>query len=171
MAKKKKEEVEIRPSKKHGYEIITLDPYKRFERVERDAGLIPQVQSLITEIIELIRSNQKIVNEVIRANTDLRNEISRLPPKLDDLTDQMRKFIGLVEAAGREEITTPGPESLKPLEDQLKKLVEQNQKLIENNQSILESLDSLGRKIKAGTPISQLLSSYPKLKLRKREVK
>ena len=39
------------------------------EKVEQ-AGTMPQLQSLINEIIELIRSNQKIVNDVIQANAE-----------------------------------------------------------------------------------------------------
>jgi uncharacterized coiled-coil protein SlyX len=106
------------------------------------------------------------VNDVIQANTELRNEISRLPSKLDDLITTMKSFISLVEAAGKEEISTP-TESLKPISEQLQKMIEQNQKLLESNQAILEQLDSMNRKLKGGTPVSHLLASYPRLKLRK----
>jgi methyl-accepting chemotaxis protein len=151
------------------YEIVPVTPLKKLEkRIERleQSGTIPQLQALINQIIELIRSNQKIVNDVIQANTELRNEISRLPSKLDDLITTMKSFISLVEAAGKEEISTP-TESLKPISEQLQKMIEQNQKLLESNQAILEQLDSMNRKLKGGTPVSHLLASYPRLKLRK----
>ena len=168
------EEVEISETGKDNYEIIPVTPIRRLERkIEQieQAGTIPQLQSLINQIIELIRSNQKIVNEVIKANMDLRNEIARLPNKIDELTLEMKKFLSLIEAAGREEITAPSPESMKPVTEQLQKLVEQNQKMVENNQAILEGLDNISKKIRpaGGTPVSHLMSSYPGLRFKREE--
>jgi methyl-accepting chemotaxis protein len=154
------------------YEIIPVTPLKKLEqRIERveQTGTIPQLQSLINQIIELIRSNQKIVNDVIQANAELRNEISKLPPKIEELTNMMKSFIALVEAAGREEVSGPSTEALKPLTEYMQKMVDQNQKLLEGNQSMIEQLDNISRKLKGGTPVSQLLSSYPGIKF-KREV-
>ena len=152
------------------YEIIPVTPLKKLEqRIERveQTGTIPQLQSLITQIIELIRSNQKIVNDVIQANAELRNEISKLPPKIEDLTNMMKSFIALVEAAGREEVSGPSSESLKPLTEYLQKMVDQNQKILEGNQAMLDQLDNISRKLRGGTPVSQLMSSYPGMKFRR----
>jgi len=154
------------------YEIIPVTPLKKLEqRIERveQTGTIPQLQSLINQIIELIRSNQKIVNDVIQANAELRNEISKLPPRIEELTTMMKNFIALVEAAGREEVSASSAESLKPLTEYLQKMVDQNQKILEGNQSMIEQLDNISRKLRGGTPVSQLLSSYPGMKF-KREV-
>ena len=117
-------------------------------------------------MLDLIKLNQRVVNEVIKSNVDLRNELSRIPSKLDDLIMEMKRFLSLIEAAGMEE-GLPSTETLKPLEDNLKKMVEQNQRMIENNQAILESLDNMNKKLRSGTPVSQLLSMYPNLKLRR----
>ena len=152
------------------YEIIPVTPLKkleqRMERVEQ-AGNIPQLQNLINQIIELIRSNQKIVNDVIQANSELRNEISKLPPKIEELTTTMKSFIALVEAAGREEVGGPSADSLKPLTEYMQKMVDQNQKMLEGNQTMIEQLDGISRKLRGGTPVSQLMSSYPGMKFRK----
>jgi len=154
------------------YEIIPVTPLKkleqRMEKVEQ-AGTIPQLQTLINQIIELIRSNQKIVNDVIQANSELRNEMSKLPPKIEELTTMMKNFIALVEAAGKEEVSVPSAEALKPLTEYLQKMVDQNQKVLEGNQAMIEQLDNISRKLRGGTPVSQLLSSYPGMKF-KREV-
>ena len=125
-----------------------------------------QVQALVTQMIELIKLNQRVVNEVIKSNVDLRNELSRIPGKLDDLIMEMKRFLSLVEAAGMEEAATPS-EAIKPLTEHLKKMVEQNQRLMENNQAILEALDNINKKLRSGTPVSQLLAMYPSLKLRR----
>lgn len=152
------------------YEIIPVTPLKkleqRMEKVEQ-AGTMPQLQSLINQIIELIRSNQKIVNDVIQANAELRNEMSRIPTKIDELTSAMKSFISLVEAAGKEETSNTSAEQLKPMTEYLQKMVDQNQRILEGNQSMIDQLDNIGRKLRGGTPVSQLLSSYPGIKLRR----
>ncbi len=159
------------------YEIIPVTPLKKLEkRMDKleKAGTVPQLQSLINQIIELIRSNQKIVNDVIQANAELRNELSKMPSKIDEMTTTMKSFISLIEAAGKEEVPTPGheirSEMMKPVTEELKKMVEQNQKILESNQAMLDKLDNLGRKVRRGTPVSELLTSYPGIRLR-REVK
>lgn len=150
------------------YEIIPITPMKkleeRIEKIESSASS-PTMQNLINQIIELIRNNQKIVNDVIQANADLRNELSKLPPKIDELIDGMNNFLSLVEAAGKEEITTPpqqpNTDIFKPMVEELKKISEQNQKLVENNQALLEELNKMSKRVKGGIPVSTLLSNYP----------
>ncbi len=165
-----KEEVELTESERNGYEVIPITPIRRLERKIKSlekAGTIPQLQSLITQVIELVKGNQKLVDSIVHADAELRNELSKLPPEINEMTKTMKEFISLIEAAGREEISTPGPEALKPLAEKFQKIIEQNEKLIENNQAVLESLDNINRKLRSGTPVSKLLSSYPHMKLRK----
>lgn len=153
-----------------GYEVIPITPIRRMERkIEslEKAGSIPQLQSLVSQLVELIRSNQKLIDTIVQEDAELRNELSKLPPKIDELTDSMKRFISLVEAAGRDEISSPGPEAMRPLVDQLKQMTEQNRKVIEGNQAMLDSLDNINRKMRSGTPISKIVSSYPGLRLRK----
>ena len=152
------------------YEIIPVTPLKKLEkRLDKleGTGTVPQLQSLINQIIELIRSNQKIVNDVIQANVELKNEIAKLPSKIDEVTTELKNFISLVEAAGKEEFSGPGPEIMKPVTSELKKMVEQNQRILESNQAMLDKLDVLGKKVRRGTPVSELLTSYPSIRLRK----
>ncbi len=152
------------------YEIIPITPLKKLEkRMDKLEGTstVPQLQSLINQIIELIRSNQKIVNDVIQANAELKNEIAKLPSKIDEVTTELKNFISLVEAAGKEEVSGPGPEIMKPVTNELKKMVEQNQRILESNQAMLDKLDVLGKKVRRGTPVSELLTSYPSIRMRK----
>ncbi|MCD6477252.1 MAG: hypothetical protein J7K26_03810 [Candidatus Aenigmarchaeota archaeon] len=165
-----KDEVELSETKE-GYEIIPVTPLRRLQkRVEvlEKAGTIPQLQSLITQIIELVKTNQNIINEIVKANSDLRIELSKIPKKIDELIETMKDFMDLIETAGSEEIVGPGTESIKPLIEEIKKLSEENKKLIENNTAIMEALETINKKIKRGTPVSALLSSYPNIKLKKR---
>jgi soluble cytochrome b562 len=152
------------------YEIIPVTPIRKLEeRMEKieSSGSTPQLQNLINQIIELIRNNQKIVNDVIQANNDLRNELSKLPSKMDELIDTINGFLELVEAAGKEEVNAmpqpaqPNADAFKPIIDELKKISDQNQKLVESNQVVLDELNKMDRKLKGGMPVSTLLSNYP----------
>jgi len=157
------------PEEDVSYEIVPITPFKKLEeRIEKieSTGSTPQLQNLINQIIELIRGNQKIVNDVIQANADLKNELSRLPSKIDELIDSMNNFLSLVEAAGKEEITeTPqqqvNADIFKPMIEELKKITEQNQKLVESNQAVAEEINRANKRLKGGTPVSSLLSTYP----------
>ncbi len=168
-----KDEFEIKETSDDKFEVIPMKPIRRLEKrigQLEQAGSIPQLQGLITQIVDLVRTNQKLIDSIVIADTELRNELSKLPPKMDELLNQMRSFMDMIEMAGSEEAIGPASEALKPLADEFKKVIEQNQKLIENNQAILDSLDNIGRKLKGGTPVSQILSAYPGMRLKKREV-
>jgi chromosome segregation ATPase len=151
------------------YEIIPITPIKKLEeRIDKmeSSGPTTNLQGLMNNMIELIRSNQKIVNDVIRANSDLRNELSKLPAKIDDLISTMNNFLSLVEAGSREDVTeTPKPdfsaETLKPVVEELKKISEQNQKMVESNESVMEELSKVSKRVRGGMPVSALLSNYP----------
>ncbi len=166
------DEVEL-SERGESYEVIPITPIRRIERrlegLEK-SGNIPQLQALINQIMELIRGNQRIVEEIVRANSDLRNELSKLPPKMDDLMASIKEFINMIKLASEEEVGGPSTESMRPLQDSLTRLTEQNQKMVEGNQAILESLDTLSKKMRGGgTPVSSLMSNYPSLKLRREE--
>lgn len=152
--------------------MIQVSPVRRLEGRIRQleqttayAGL-PQLQGLITQIIELVKSNQKIVDEVIKANSELRNELGKLPPKVDELVFQMKSFMNLIRMAGEENEVSIPPEMMTPVTDQLKKISDQNEKVLESNQEVMSSLEDLNKKIKTGTPVSQLLAAYPKINIR-----
>lgn len=164
------EEVEISETDKD-YEVIPITSVMRLQKKVREleekteGGYGPQLQGLINQIIELMRANQKLVDDVIRADAQLRNELSKLPVKIDELVSTVKSFMDLVKIAGEEEAAIT-PESMKPIADQFQRMVDQNQKLVESNQKVLDALGTIERKLKAGTPVSSVLSAYPRLRLR-----
>lgn len=163
------EEVELSETGE-GYEVIPVTPVRRLQKRIEDlekAGTIPQLQSLINQIIELVKTNQNVINEIVKTNSDLRNELSRIPSKIDELIDTMKDFMEMIESAGSAEIAGPGAEAIRPLLEEVRKMAEENKKVTENNAAMMEELENLNKKIKKGTPVSTLLSSYPNVKLRR----
>lgn len=164
------EEVELAETKDN-YEIISVTPMRRLEeRVKQieestTAAGVPQLQNLIAQIIELVKTNQKLIDEIVKADDRLRDELSKIPAKIEELVSAMKGFMDLIKMAGEEEVSFT-PEAMKPIAEQFQKMVEQNQRLVESNQQVLESLGDISRKIRAGTPVSHLLTSYPRLKIK-----
>jgi hypothetical protein len=64
------------------YEVIPTSPIRRLEkRLEKmeDTSSTSQVQKLMEQVIELIKSNQRIIDDVVKANAELRDEIGKIP--------------------------------------------------------------------------------------------
>lgn len=166
------EEVEIAERGGDEFELVQVSPMRRLEgRVKQleygspYSGL-PQLQTLINQIIELVKSNQRIIDEVIKANSDLRSELSKLPPRIDELVRQMKDFMHLLSAAGSESEVSIPSDMMSPVTEQLQKIADQNQKLLESNQEMIGAMGEMNKKIRTGTPVSQLFASYPRISIR-----
>jgi phage shock protein A len=134
------------------YEIIPTTPIRKLEqRISRveSTGSSAEVRKLIEEIIELIKSNQRVIDDVVKSDAELRNEMSRLPGKIDELLDSMRSFMDLLKASSTEE--TMGDMSrdmMEPLTKKMEELIDQNKKGIEVNQATLTSLGMIDKRLK-----------------------
>jgi hypothetical protein len=134
------------------YEIIPTSPLKRLEKriskVESSTSS-SQIQKLIEQIIELIKSNQRVIDDVIKADSELRNEISKIPGRIDNLIVNMNEFIELLKASATEEtVAGMSKEAMEPLVGKMDELVNQNKKAVETNQAVLSSLGMIDNRLK-----------------------
>ena len=134
------------------YEIIPTSPLKRLEkrisRVEASSSS-SQIQRLIEQIIELIKSNQRVIDDVIKADAELRNEISKLPGRIDNLVSNMNEFMELLKASATEEtVAGISKEVMDPLVEKMDELVNQNKKNLETSQAVLNSLGMIDNRLK-----------------------
>jgi hypothetical protein len=134
------------------FEIIPTSPIRRLEkRMEKMEGgsYSSEVSRLIEQVLDLIKSNQKIIDNSIKANNDLIAEVSRLPKKVDDLILEMREFIKLLKiSADEEEVSSVSKEVMVPLVDKLTELIEQNKRNFETNQAVLTTLGMIEKRLK-----------------------
>ncbi len=134
------------------YEVIPTSPIRRLEkRLEKmeDTSSTSQVQKLMEQVIELIKSNQRIIDDVVKANAELRDEIARIPSKVDKLLETMNEFMDLLRLASEEEERGGvGPEAFKPMVDKMTEMVEQNGKSLEASQTMLTSLETIDKRLK-----------------------
>lgn len=160
------DEVEIVSRDEEAYEVVPITPLRRLEeRIKKIemSTVVPQIQSLITQIIELIKTNQRLVDDIMRANNSLREELSRTVDKINKLTKSMEELIEMIKSASEEELSSLLTRVEIP---EIKELVKMQKDLLDTNQRILEGIEQLNRKIRAGTPVSHILAQYPNIKLK-----
>jgi soluble cytochrome b562 len=133
------------------FEVIPTSPIRKLEkrmgRLE-SSSQASEVQRLIEQIIELIKSNQRIIDDVIKSDSELRNEISRLPGKIDAMIGKMDEFLELLKEGAVDESATASEDVMKPFVEKIGELVEQNKKSVETNQAVLANLSSIDNRLK-----------------------
>ena len=134
------------------YEVIPASPIRKLEkrmgRLESSSST-SEVQRLIEQIIELIKSNQRIIDDVVKSDSELRSEISRLPGEIKDLVAKMDEFLELLKATATEEtVEGMSKEAMSPVVEKMNELVEQNKKSVEASQAVLANLSSIDNRLK-----------------------
>lgn len=134
------------------YEIIPTSPLRRLEkRIAKVEGgsYSSEIRRLVEQVVELIKSNQKIIDDSIKANNDLIAEISKVPKKVDDLILEMREFMKLLKvSAEEEEVSSISKEVMSPLVDKLTELIDQSKKNFDTNQAALTTLGVIEKRLK-----------------------
>ena len=134
------------------YEIVPTSPLRRLEKrisqVESTSST-SEVQRLIEQIIELIKSNQRIIDDVIKADAELRDEISKVPGKIDELLTSMHEFMDMLKTSATEDtVTDISKDVMQPLVTKMTELIEQNKKSVEVEQATLASLGIIDKRLK-----------------------
>ena len=134
------------------YEIIPTSPLRRMEkRIEKveSGSYSSEVRKLMDQVVELIKSNQRIIDDSIKANNDLISEVSKLPHKMDELILEMREFMKLLKiSAEEEEVSEVSKEVMAPLVTKMAELIEENRKNFETNQASLTTLGIIEKRLK-----------------------
>jgi hypothetical protein len=134
------------------YEIIPTSPLRRLEKrinqVER-TSTTSETQRLIEQIIELIKSNQRIIDDVIKSDAELRDEISKVPGKIDELLGSMHEFMEILKTSATEEtVTDISKDMMQPLVNKMTEMIDQNKKNVEVGQATLTSLGIIDKRLK-----------------------
>lgn len=134
------------------YEVIPTSPLRRMEkRLEKveSGSYSSEIGKLIEQVVELIKSNQRIIDDSIKANNDLIAEVSKVPNKIEDLIVEMREFMKLLRTSAEEdEVSSISKEVMEPLVNKMNMLVEQMKKDSETNQAALTTLGIIEKRLK-----------------------
>ena len=134
------------------YEIIPTSPIRRIEkRIERleNTGSTSESRKLIEQIIELIKSNQRVIDDVVKSNFELRSEMARIPGKIDELISNMNEFMELLKTSATEDaVSEISGNVMAPVVEKIGELVEQGKGGKDVNQAMLASLDTIDKRLK-----------------------
>jgi len=134
------------------YEIIPTSPIRRLEKriseVER-TSTPSEVRRLIEQIVELIKSNQRVIDDIVKSNFELRAEIAKVPGKVDQLLSSMKEFMDMLKTSATEEtVSAISKDVMDPVVNKIQDLVDLNRKSAEATQAMLTTLDTLDKRMK-----------------------
>jgi hypothetical protein len=148
-------------SEEEEFELIPVSPLrrleKRLEKMEKgDGSSVGNPSKFFSELVEIVRMNQEIVDEMAKANDALRIEVSKLPPKLEEVVSNLNELISYIKAAG----VAGGPDmsgatggaapaaDLSPLLKKMDELIEGNKKIVETNDMMINNLEQVSNRMK-----------------------
>ncbi|MCX6821074.1 MAG: hypothetical protein NT016_03940 [Candidatus Aenigmarchaeota archaeon] len=144
------------PQEEDEFELIPVSPLrrleKRLEKMETTGKSGVDSSKFFSELVEIVRMNQELVDELAKANDALRIELSKLPGRLDDLITSVNELVSFVKASATSEgpmgqIGAPGA-NMEPMLKKMDELIEANKKIVESNESVMESVEQLNTKMR-----------------------
>ncbi len=88
------------PVEEEEYELVPLSPLrrmdKRLERLEK-AGTS---QDMVRELIDVVRTNQQIVDDMVKINSDVLNKFSELSTSVNNMLAKIDEFMNRIELEG-----------------------------------------------------------------------
>ncbi|MBI1978487.1 MAG: hypothetical protein HYS62_00305 [Candidatus Aenigmarchaeota archaeon] len=137
------------------FELIPLSPIRRMEKridkLENTSGGV-DVREFFRELVAIIRMNQEIVDELAKSSDALRIELSKLPAKLDDVTQNLNELLSYIKTAAMEETGRISSDAFGPLAEKLDQLIDTNKKIIENDENVSSLLESIDKKMRSPLP-------------------
>ena len=156
------------------FELVPLSPIrrmeKRLEKLETGKGDV-DTKEFFTQLVEIVRMNQQLVDELAKANDALRIELSRLPGKLDELIGNMTELVSFIKASAGSEMAENVKDSsnMEPLLNKMDSLIELNKKIVENNETLMGSMNSLSSKMNRTSPRPMLMRGKKLPPIRRKE--
>ncbi|MCJ7428924.1 MAG: hypothetical protein MUP66_00865 [Candidatus Nanohaloarchaeota archaeon QJJ-5] len=143
------------------YEIIPMGPVrkleKRIDELEKKkagaGGGSGGNEDFVRDILDIMKANQKIVNDMVESTDQLHNSVQSLTGKMDTVIENMNEFMELLqqasEASLEEDVSQNiGENVVNPIADRMNELHETNQKMLEGLGKIDESLNKLDKRMK-----------------------
>lgn len=147
------------------YEVVPISLLrkleKRIDKLETSGGS----STFSREVMDLVKSNQGMVNEIIKSNDELRDELASTTKKIDKLIESWSDFFDLLKKVSTKGISGGGNQDLIKRFDQL---IEQNKNIIESNNQTIEKLSSIEKRLKRSSAgKTRLPRKYSGIKLRR----
>jgi archaellum component FlaC len=155
------DEVQLGDMESDDYEVIPLGPIRKLERrvedlqeqqaqVEESTGGAGANEELVRDILDIMKSNQKIVNDMTESTHELRNSVEDLTNKMDSVIDNMNSFMDLLQQASEMDMEGEVAGDIETrvadaIGDKMDDMVDQ---VSSSNQMIAENLEELNTQMK-----------------------
>lgn len=136
------------------FELVPVTPLRKLEKeIEQLKGRVSGGGSDITShVIEVLKLNQKIVDELAMRQSELIAKLNETNSKLSLLVDNVAALTAVLSTAAEEEATeigerySPGAES-EPQPEATGEMTDKLEKITEQNAALLNSLNVLSKEL------------------------
>ena len=123
------------PLEEEEYEIVPVGPLRRMEKRMEKIEKGSTGTDMVKELIEVVRTNQKIIDEVVKINSEMINRVSDLATHVSQLAERMNDFLDRVEVTNE----TEQPQQQQQQQKNTAEMEERMQKLEKRINSVLLS--------------------------------
>lgn len=110
------------PMEEEEYEIVPVGPIRRIERRMEKIEKGGTNNEMVKELIDVVRTNQKIIDEVVKINSEMINKVSDLNTKVTELTEKISDFLERVEVGGEGEAPVQQEQRSPEVDQRIEKL-------------------------------------------------
>lgn len=120
------------------YELVPLDPIRSLEKKVEKLEASITGKSVSQEYLDLVRTNQQVVDDLVKMNTEVINRLLQLSDSINNLVVKLNEFMSKFEIAGGDEST----ERMRTVEDE-------NKQLRGNYEELLEKMSRIEKRVNA----------------------
>src|SRR3989338_9676503 len=95
------------PLEEDEYEIVPVGPIRRIEKRVEKMERSGSGNEMVKELIDVVRTNQKIIDEVVKINSEMINKISELSSHVTQMTEKLTDFLERIEVGESVEAEAP----------------------------------------------------------------
>ncbi len=148
------DEVELSGQETDDYEVVPVGPIRKLERrldeVEKKSKAGGADDELVRDVLDIMKSNQKIVNDMTESTHELKNSVEDLTHKMDSVVDNMNEFMDLLKDAAEmdlegEIVNDMHTQIADAVGDRLQEVVDD---MNTSNQEIVSNLEELNESIR-----------------------
>lgn len=139
------------------YEVVPVGPIRKLERrideMEEKAqqnGAGGTNDELVRDVLDIMKSNQKIVNDMTESTHELKNSVEDLTHKMDSVIDNMNSFMDLLQEASEmdmegEMVSDVQGQIVDAIDDRMRDVADEFK---ESNQELVTHLEEINKSLK-----------------------
>ncbi len=120
------------------YELVALDPIRSLERKIEKLEASMTGKSVSQEYLELIRTNQQVVDDLVKMNAEVINRLLQLSDSINGLVGKLSEFMNKFEISGGEESS-----------EKVRVMEEENRRLKDGYEELVDKMSKVEKRVNA----------------------